>query len=714
MEFYTSSEEKRPIRLSEETRRFAYESVYEHKYGKETAAVNDISMNGETDCFEKLSDVEKYDLSVRTLAKKAPLRICRGEKISGAATVGVAIFGTVPATYDGRSFFGGVTHLTADFETVLKIGYGGLREKIYKAKNKCRDKERLPFYNSLENAVDSFEIWHNRYLDALKNKNGYEKNYKNLSRVPKYGASDFYEAVQSLWFSFAFTRLCGNWPGIGRIDVLLGDYLKKDLEEKRITIEEAREVLAHFFIKGCEWITGKPNIDEGGGDANHFQNIVLSGIDADGNDVTNEVTYLVLDIVEELGISDFPITVRVNKNTDEKLLRRVAEVMRHGGGVIAVYNEELVLKSLTEYGYPYGEAVNFANDGCWEVQIPGKTYFMYIFFDALAVLQKKTLNCYENINFESYEDLYERFALDIEKQVEEIFHRYTDGFTNRNAPVNEWKWKKDFPCTVISLFENACIERGLSYLEGGAVYNVISPHIGGLADAANSLRAIKKIVFDEKLVSFKDFMEILRNNWDENEPLRQYALSKITYYGNDDDEADSFVTEILDDFSASCGKFDGKSPIMFPPGVSTFGRQIEWAGDRLASPHGRKRGEVLSGNSSPTPGTDRQSVTAVINSYCKADLKKQVTGAALDVSLLPSSVKGEDGLSALVSLIKGFVTAGGYFMQIDVADTKILEEAQRYPERFPSLSVRVTGWNARFVVLNREWQNMIIERDSRK
>ena len=215
--------------------------------------------------------------------------------------------------------------------------------------------------------------------------------------------------------------------------------------------------------------------------------------------VTARDTICLLYTSEELGISDFPITVRINKNTDERLLRRVSEVIRHGGGVIAVYNEELILQSLTEYGYPYSDAVNFANDGCWEVQIPGKTNFSYVPFDALAILQKQTLNSYDAPGFVSFEELYEHFIADLEKQVQQIHQNKTDEFLRCSAP-----------CTVVSLFENDCISLGISYLEGGTVYTVVSPHIGGLADVANSLYAIKKIVFEEKLVSFSEFMAVLK------------------------------------------------------------------------------------------------------------------------------------------------------------------------------------------------------------
>ena len=182
----------------------------------------------------------------------------------------------------------------------------------------------------------------------------------------------------------------------------------------------------------------------------------------------------------------------------------------------------------------------------------------------------------------------------------------------------------------------------------------------------------------------------------------QYVMNKYTYYGNDDDEADEYTVRVLNDFAGIVLEFNTRCPVLFPPGVSTFGRQIEWAPYRAAVPFGRKKGEILSGNASPTPGTDITGATAVIKSYCKADLKKQVNGAALDVKLFPSTVEGENGIAALSSLIKGFIKLGGFFMQLDVVDAEVLRRAQENPADYKTLSVRVSGWNARFVTLSRE------------
>lgn len=704
MNFFTPNGGTRPIRLSEATRQFAYDSL-NRRYGKDTKRTPAVTMDDIAD-FPSLPRLDRYDLAVTRIAETAPIRICEGERVSGAATLGFAIEHRIPATYGGKHVFAGISHLTVDFETVLKKGVDHIRKSAEASLETHRGTERERFLRSCISCLDAFRVWHGRYLDALRDRPEYRANYEALTRVPFAPAETFYEAVQSLWFTFAFLRLTGNWPGIGRIDFLLGDYLKKDLASGTLTLDEAREILAHFFIKGCEWICGDNEFSNGSGDAQHYQNIVLAGIDRDGTEVTSEVTYLVLDVIEELGIGDFPTTVRVNKNTDGRLLSRVSEVLRYGGGVLAVYNEDLILDALVRDGYDPVEARSFANDGCWEVQIPGKTFFCYIPFDALALLQQKTLQGYaDTVDFPDFESLYAAYVRDLGARVEEILKKQCTLFRDPDDP---FVWKERTPCTVVSLFEQGCIEKGRSYLEGGPVYNLCSPHIGGLPDAANSLYAIRKLVYEERKLTLPAFLRILADNWEGHEDLRTYVLKRYAYFGNDNDEVDLLAARILSDFADAAERLEGRSGYRFPPGVSTFGRQIEWAPNRLATPSGRKAGTVLAANLSPTPGTDGVGATATILSYCKADLVRLPTGAALDLKLLPASTRGDVGLDALVSLIRGFVDLGGFFMQPDVIDTAVLRAAQEHPEEYGTLSVRISGWNARFVTLDRAWQEMLI------
>ncbi len=701
MEFFTYSSTPRPIRLSHQTRLFAHESLH-HKYGQMTKACPAVSLDHIPN-FEALSAYQKYNACIREIALQAPIRICAGEKLSGAATLGMAIEHRIPASYRGESVFGSVSHLTVDFPTVLRIGINGIEQSVYKRLKQPVTEQQKEFLDSCLSCINSFRIWHKRYLEALYKMPEYADNYCNLITVPFAPAKSFYEAVQSIWFTFAFVRLCGNWPGLGRLDQMLGGYLKHDLAQGCITVEEAREILAHFFIKGCEWVAGG---NYGSGDAQHYQNIVLAGIDADGNEVTNEVTYLILDVLEELNIGDFPTTLRLNRNSPEKLLGRTAEVMKHGGGVLAIYNEETVIAAMVKAGYSLTEARSFANDGCWEMQVPGKTNFTYRPFDGLQLLLRDTLHL-DGIpaHFDDIKALKEAYFANLDRLLTGYFYTY---FT----PNGKLDYIESFPSTVIALFEGGCIEKAADYYYAGTTYFVRSPHFGGAADVGNSLRVIDKLCFIDKTVTFDELMRMLQNNWEDSELLRQYVLHQISQYGNDDDEADRYTVEVVNTFADLVLKHHTEENTFFVPGISTFGRQIEWRYERFASPHGHKTGDILAPNMAATPGSDIAGATALIKSYCKLDLTRLANGAALDLKLLPSAVKGENGTAVLVGLLRGFVALGGCFLQPDIIDNAVLKEAQLHPEQYESLCVRVSGWNARFVTLNKEWQDMCIEKST--
>ncbi|MCC6445143.1 MAG: hypothetical protein IT210_17000 [Armatimonadetes bacterium] len=479
---------------------------------------------------------------------------------------------------------------------------------------------------------------------------------------------------------------------------MLGPYLDQDLAAGRITLDEAREMIAHFWIKGCDWIGA--DAFGGSGDAQHYQNIVLSGIDREGNDITNEVTYLALDVVEELAISDFPIAVRINPDSPARLLRRIAEVQRCGGGVVAVYNENLIIESLVRFGYPLEEACQFANDGCWEIQIPGKTNFIYRPFDTLSLLQE-TLGVSgsgDSPDYESFDSLYAAFHQKLAERIEAIH-----GEADRHATGAH-------PATLISLLEEDCIGKGRGYYDRGARYNASSPHAGGLSDTANSLLAVRRLVHEQKKFLLRELVRILRADWEGQDDLRRATLSRAEFYGNDSPDADRMAKRVFDDFLALVGAVKERNGVLRPPGVSTFGREIAWRGGRGATADGHRAGQLLATNFSPSPGTDREGPTAVIRSHCAMDLLRLTSGTALELKMLPASVEGERGLETLTALMRSFVALGGIFLHIDVIDNRILREAQQHPERHRNLSVRVSGWSARFVTLNREWQEMIINR----
>ncbi len=710
--FPTPCDIPRPIRTTEKTRWFASHAL-SGVYGREAIEQHPF-VQLDAEALSGVDGRDLYDTAVMQIAKEAPLRLCKDENgdlvelLSGSATLGHAILHAVPATMNGTdAVMGSVSHLTCNFDRVVREGMDTYKVRILAKMQEdgLTDDNRRVLASQL-NAWEAMKVYHTRYLDLLRDELAMAKNeteagkYKaildTLECVPFSPAKTFREGVQSIWFTFSFIRLCGNWPGIGRMDLMLEDLYQADLATGRITEAEARELLAHFFIKGCEWVN---LLWQGSGDAQHYQNLVLGGVDEDGLDRTGDVTRLMLEIVEEFPIADYPIAVRVGQGSPAWITTKMAEVIRHGSGVVAMYNEDLIIDSLIGFGYDIREARKFANDGCWEVQIPGKTRFGYCPMDLYGAFIREVLHLCdgEAVTYDTFDDLYTAFRA--------VMARMLDGF---HASADGYFY--DSPTGVIDLFEDGCIEKAAAYFNGGTVYTVYSPHMGGIPDTANALYAIQKLVYEEQKLSFADFMTVLKNNWEGEEALRRYVRSRYTYYGNDNDEVDLLCAKIMEDYITTSRIVEKRNDVLRPPGISTFGRQIDWKDQRAAAPHGFLRGSILAGNISPTPSTDHAGATAIIKSACKSDYSRLTCGTVLDLRLDPKAVGGAHGITAIESLLRSFNALGGFFLQIDVVDNEILKQAQAHPEDYESLQVRVSGWSARFVTLNRDWQNMIIER----
>jgi len=649
--------------------------------------------------------VELYAEAVRLIALNAPLRIIDGEQLVGAATLKEAMGHIVPALR-GPS----VSHTTLGFEKALAVGYKGIRTEIEERLSRGGlDESGNTLLHAMLSCLDSAKIWHGRYLDELKKLSGEGKKdlggiIESLKNVPENPPETFREAVQSLWMLWDFQRLCGNWSAIGRIDKMLGPYLKRDLAAGIIGIDEARELIAHFWIKGCEWITANT---VGSGDAQFYQNIVLGGVDEAGNDVANEVTYLVLDVVEELHISDFPIAGRISKNSDEMLLRRIAEIQRLGGGIIAVYNDDRIIPNLVNFGYPLAEARNFANDGCWEILIPGKTCFGYLAFDALKILQDVLgldASDADLSQHTSFDELFEDFKIKLNNQIAQITGRVMTALKHNVGPT-----------VLVDMLIDGCIEKGRSYYHLGPEYTAMSPHAGGLPDVANSLQVIKKLVYEDQEFSLAELADILRNNWEGHEETRRKICSRFDFYGNDSEDSNAMMSKVFDAYTGFVAGIPSNNGVLFPAGISTFGREANvFLPGRTASAAGSKKGDILALNFSPSPGTDKSGPTAVIKSHCAVDFSRLPGGTALELKIVPSSLQGERGIAALVGLMKTFIALGGIFMQIDAMDTALLRDAQAHPEKYPNLAVRISGWSARFATLSKDWQEMLIVRTEQR
>ena len=743
-----SAPSRRPCRLAPRTRELALQAL-DGTWGRSLSLLS-VTVPGKGE-EPGLTEERRYARCIRLIAEHAPLRIVPGQLVVGAATLQRAAFHEIPVrTPDGKAAFPSVSHTTLGFDRALRLGYRGLRQEIEArleqvqpgGKGRARppdapsavvagaspaasaapggsggpalpdlDDKGRDLLGCMLECLDAAAVWHRRHLDLLDRligasagdeRAGYLRVREALANVPENPPRNFREAVQSLWFLFCFQRLCGNWPGIGRVDEMLGAFLRADMASGAITRDEARELLAHFWINGCDWIGASQ--EPGSGDGQHYQNVVLAGIDVDGREVMNDVTWLILDVVEELGISDFSIALRISPRTPEALLRRVAEVQRWGGGILAIYNEDQIIASLTAFGYPLAEARAFANDGCWEIIIPGKTCFGYVPFDVLAILQRVLGVTTDKpaANFAVFGALYAAFRSALEAKIAEL-----DGQSEKFAAGGT-------PAALVSLLIEGCVERGRGYYERGARYSVRAPHAGGLQDAANSLLAIRRLVYEERRMTFPEMVGVLRADWKGEESLRRFVLSRFDFYGNDCPEADAMARRVIDDFLAATGRMRRDHGVLQPPGISTFGRQLEWLADRKATAAGTRDGELLAMNCSPAPGTDRMGPTAVIKSHGSLGLNRLTNGTALELKMHPSSVRGENGLAALAGLMRSFLRLGGIFLQIDVVESALLREAQQHPERYSHLAVRIAGWSARFATLNKQWQDMIIARTQQR
>lgn len=687
------------LRLSEATHRLAFLGASGH-WGRQMVSA------GEPLAHEPHWSRERHCAeAIRLIAHAAPLRIEPEELLTGASTYYEARGHQVPA-----AGVGSISHVTTDYSVGLRVGYEGLRAQIeQRLASGGGDERARDFWECQLICLDAACHWHDRYRQSLRDMIGWsvgaqQEHYQRVLdvavEVPERPARTFHEAVQALWFMWEFQRLCGNWTGLGRIDEMLGPYLRQDLAQGRLTLDEAREILAHFFIKGTEWRTGE---GRNSGDAQNYQNIILAGVDAHGNEVCNEVTHLVLDIIEETRISEFPVTVRLNAHTPEDLYRRAAEAMRLGGGVVAVYNEDVIIEGLVRLGFDLPAARMFTNDGCWEILIPGRSSFSYHPFDCMQLLQQ-TLGLAEGApatDYPSFDSLYADFVGRIRETV-----RGTHEAIQAQRGLEALRLH---PSALLCLFIPPAIERGRGYYEDGPEFIIRSPHAGGIVDAADSLQVLKEWVFERQELTLQQLLRILRNNWEGHEELRRRVRQSGTLYGNDA-AADEMLVRIFDDFTSIVSEIDEVSDLICPAGISTFGRQIAWAPERLATPHGFFAGEYQSNNLSPAPGTDRHGPTAVLKSYCKLDFTKLPNGGPLEIRLHPSMVKGEEGLQATVGLLKTLHALGGFYLSLDVVDAETLRDAQQHPERHLNLSVRIAGWSSHFVSLDDEWQEMIIER----
>lgn len=540
--------------------------------------------------------------------------------------------------------------------------------------------------------------------------------------VPAKPAGNYWEALQFVYFGQLIMQLEGNGLAIsiGRMDKFLYPFYKADVEKGMLTYEDAVELMGCMYLKLAEIdkISSNGSTAFNRGPA-HGQTITIGGTYADGSDITNDISVLVLEADRIIHLSQPDIAVRIHENTSQRLIDTVTENVKIGINKVKIYNDRLITESLLMCGVDKEDAYDFAFLGCSEPVICGKTDSWgncgHINLAKCLELALNDGKCMmtgrqfgpktgEPDSFKSIEDVKEAYR----KQIE----YFTDILVKYNRMV-DMGHKKFLSLPFCSLTIDSCIERGVDFERGGAKYNYISPLGVGPITVGDSLEALKVAVFEEKKMTMSEMAEYLKNDFKDAEPVRLMLKNRIDKYGNDIDEADemsNFAIEVLCD--AMEGYKNARGGI-FTPGIYYLAANVPNGLRTAATPNGRHAGEPLNdGGVSPTHGDDKLGATAIFKSAGKLCNVRAGHGSVLNQLLHPSIFKGEGSDKVFGEYMRSLVDCRVWESQFNVITHEELKEAQKKPDDYRSLVVRVAGYSAFFTDLGKDVQDDIIDRTS--
>jgi formate C-acetyltransferase len=582
---------------------------------------------------------------------------------------------------------------------------------------------------AMEIAADALILYAERHADLARKLAKRERNVKRrkelekiasvCTQVPARAPRDFWEALQYYWFvHLGVVTELNPWDAFnpGRLDQHLYPFYEKGLKEGTLTREKARELLEALWIK----FNNQPAPPKVGVTAEEsctytdFALINTGGVKADGSDAVNELSYLILDVVEEMRLTQPGSMVQISKKTPDRFLKRAIEIIRTGFGQPSVFNTDEIIQELLRQGKLVEDARNGGASGCVETGAFGKEcYILTGYFNMPKVLEitlnngldprtgeKIGLETGDPVKFSSFDELFEAFK-------RQLGHFVDVKIKGNN--VIERLYTEYLPVPFLSLLIDDCICKGKDYNDGGARYNTSYIQGVGLGTTADSLAAIKYNIFDERYITMKELLEALRTNFAGYESFRQRLLNKTPKYGNDDDYVDQVMKSIFEVyFEAIDGRPNTKGGHyrinLLPTTVHIyFGKVVG------ATPDGRKADEPLSEGVSPVQGADRKGPTAVIKSVAKID-HVRTGGTLLNQKFTPQLLADEIGMNKLAQLVRTFFKLDGHHIQFNVVNSGMLRDAQKHPERYRDLIVRVAGFSDYFVDLSVDLQNEIIKR----
>jgi pyruvate formate-lyase/glycerol dehydratase family glycyl radical enzyme len=587
-------------------------------------------------------------------------------------------------------------------------------------------REELRAMDICADALILFAKRHSKKAKALAAK---EKNPKRkaelkkiatiCARVPAYPPRNFWEALQYYWFVHlgVITEL-NTWDSFnpGRLDQHLYSFYKDGIASGSLTVEKAKELLQAFWIKFNNQ-PAPPKVGvtmEESGTYTDFALINTGGVKSDGSNGVNELSFLILDVVEEMRLLQPSSMVQISKKTPDRFLKRALQIIKTGYGQPSVFNTDAIIQEMLRQGKSVEDARNGGASGCVETGAFGKeNYNLTGYFNMTKVLE---------ITLNNGKDPMSGKRIGLETGNPEKFKTFGEFFDTFRKQMNhfidikiagnnviERLWAEYLPTPYLSLLIDDCIKTGKDYHDGGARYNTSYIQGVGLGTMTDIMTSIKYNVFDKKTVTMKQLLRALKNNYKGAEALRQRFINKTPKYGNDDDYADHLMRDIFDVYyEAINGRPNTKGGHyridLLPTTVHVyFGKVVG------ATPDGRHSSEPLSEGVSPVQGADRAGPTSVFKSVAKMD-HVRTGGTLLNQKFTPHLLSDEEGLDKMAALIRSYFRMDGHHVQFNVVDADTLRKAQREPEKYRDLIVRVAGYSDYFVDLNRKLQNEIIAR----
>jgi formate C-acetyltransferase len=538
-------------------------------------------------------------------------------------------------------------------------------------------------------------------------------------RVPALPPRDFHEALQAYWFCHlaVITELNG-WDAFspGHLDQHLWPFYRRGLADGILTREGARELVECFFVK-FDHHPAPPKVGvtaAESGTYTDFANINLGGLLPDGSDGSNDLSHLLLDVIDEMHLLQPSNNVQISRRTQDELLEHALRVIRKGYGFPSVFNADAVVQEQLRMGKSLQDARAGGCSGCVETGAFGKeAYILTGYFNLPKVLDLalhggndprtgRQLGPRTPIaaELDSFDGLFKAFR-------EQLGHFI--GVKLRGNDLIERAYADHMPAPFLSVLTDDCIRKGVDYNAGGARYNNSYIQFVGIGTITDSLSALKQAVFEERVVSPGDLVAALQADFDGHETLRQRLLSRTPRYGNDDDRADGLMVRVFDElFARVDGRPNGKGGHyrveMLPTTCHVYFGSVTGA-----TPDGRHAGTPLSEGISPVQGADRNGPTAVFKSAAKMD-HLRTGGTLLNMKFAPSLLEGEQGIRNLAHLVRGYFKMGGHHVQLNVVTKETLLEAQEHPEEHRGLIVRVAGYSDYFCDLSRALQDEIISR----